>query len=197
MATNIKEDTFYVNGEKITSPINNKAFIYNSLVSFVVGMLCKVSPADIRKGIKNMHLTSNRLEYKKTKDGVTIIDDTYNSSLDAIIASLEILSKEKGLRKIAVLGDILEVGDYNREVHRKIGEALLERNLDIIITIGTNTKYTDEYLEEKGYTNYYHFDNEEVSHEKIKELLKEGDVVLIKASHSMKLGNIVSYLINN
>ena len=141
-----------------------------------------------------MRLTSNRLEYKKTKKGVVIIDDTYNSSLDAIRASLEILSKEKAKRRIAVLGDILEVGSYNEMVHREIGKIALEFNLDMIITIGTNTKYTDMYLEENGYMNVYHFDSEDVSYEKIDELLKDGDVVLFKASHSMKLGNIVNYL---
>lgn len=194
MAKDIRDNVFYVDGNMIESPINNRAFIYNSLVGYVVGKLCNVDISDIQNGIKNMRLTSNRLEYKKTKKGVVIIDDTYNSSLDAIRASLEILSKEKAKRRIAVLGDILEVGSYNEMVHREIGKIALEFNLDMIITIGTNTKYTDMYLEENGYMNVYHFDSEDVSYEKIDELLKEGDVVLFKASHSMKLGNIVNYL---
>ena len=70
----------------------------------------------------------------------------------------------------------------------------LENKLDIIVTIGTDTKYTDKYLEENNYTNYYHFNNESESHEKIKELLHEGDAVLFKGSHAIKLGNIVKYL---
>ena len=194
MAKDINNSTFVVENNKITSPINNTAFIYNSLVAYTIGKLCNVSISNIQKGIKNMQFTSNRLEFKKTKNGVTIIDDTYNSSLDAIKSSLEILEKEPSKRKIAVVGDILEVGEYNKEIHRNIGKLLLENKLDIIVTIGTNTKYTDEYLKENNYTNYYHFNNESESHEKIKELLQDGDVVLFKASHGMKLGNIVKYL---
>lgn len=194
MAKDIDNSTFVVENNKITSPINNTAFIYNSLVAYVIGKLCDVSIFNIQKGIKNMEFTSNRLEFKKTKNGVTIIDDTYNSSLDAIKSSLEILEKEPSKRKIAVVGDILEVGEYNKEIHRNIGKLLLENKLDIIVTIGTDTKYTDEYLEENNYTNYYHFNSESESHEKIKELLQDGDVVLFKASHGMKLGNIVKYL---
>ena len=194
MAKDIDNGTFVVENNKITSPINNTAFIYNTLVAYVIGKLCNVSISNIQNGIKNMQFTSNRLEFKKTKNGVIIIDDTYNSSLDAIKASLEILEKEPSKRKIAVVGDILEVGNYNKEIHRNIGKLLLENKLDIIVTIGTDTKYTDEYLEENNYTNYYHFNNESESREKIKELLQDGDVVLFKASHGMKLGNIVKYL---
>ena len=85
-------------------------------------------------------------------------------------------------------------GDYNKEIHENIGKLLLENKLDVIVTIGTDTKYTDKYLEENNYTNYYHFNNESESHEKIKELLHEGDAVLFKGSHAIKLGNIVKYL---
>ena len=194
MAKDINNSTFIVENNKITSPINNTAFIYNSLVAYVVGKLCNISIPNIQKGIKANEFTSNRLEFKKTKNGVTIIDDTYNSSLDAIKSSLEILEKEPSKRKIAVVGDILEVGDYNKEIHENIGKLLLENKLDIIVTIGTDTKYTDKYLEENNYTNYYHFNNESESHEKIKELLHEGDAVLFKGSHAIKLGNIVKYL---
>ena len=194
MAKDIDNSTFVVENNKITSPINNTAFIYNSLVAYVVGKLCNISIPNIQKGIKTNEFTSNRLEFKKTKNGVTIIDDTYNSSLDAIKSSLEILEKEPSKRKIAVVGDILEVGDYNKEIHENIGKLLLENKLDVIVTIGTDTKYTDKYLEENNYTNYYHFNNESESHEKIKELLHEGDAVLFKGSHAIKLGNIVKYL---
>lgn len=195
-ADDINNNIFTVEGKILEAPVNNTAFIYNSLVAYVIGKLYDVSYEDIKESIKNTKLVSNRLEYKKTKNNVTIIDDTYNSSLDAIKASLEILCKEVGNRKVAVIGDILEVGEYNKEIHRNIGKLLIDSNLDLIITIGNNTKYTDEYLEENNYKNYYHFDSEEVSHEEINKLLEDGDVVLFKASHALNLGNIVKYLLN-
>lgn len=194
MATDISSDdtSFLIDGNSICCNIGNRAFIYNSLVAYVVGNLCNVSYSDIREGILNFKLTGNRLEFKNYK-GATIIDDTYNASLDSIKASLEILCNRDG-RHIAVIGDVLEVGDFNRDIHTKIGEELLKCNLDVIVTIGNNTKYTDEYLKENGFTNRYHFDSEDDSHEFFRDLIKSGDIVLFKGSNSMKLKNIVDYL---
>jgi len=194
VAKDIKDNTFTINGNEIVSPIANNAFIYNSLVSYVVGDIINIEVSDIQNGIKNLKLTGNRLEYKKTKNNVTLIDDTYNASLDSIKSSLEILKKEEGKRKVAVIGDVLELGDYSEEIHIEIGKELLSSNLDLIITIGEHTKHADKYLEENNYTNKYHYSNEEESREYIKELLNSGDIVLLKGSHGMKLKNIVDYL---
>ena len=185
MAKDIKDNTFTINGNEIISPISNKAFIYNSLTSYVVGELCNVDIPSIQEGIKNLKLTSNRLEYKNTKDNITLIDDTYNASLDSIKSSLELLKKEINTRKVAVIGDVLELGQYSEELHIEIGKELLSSNLDLIITIGDNTKYTDKYLEDNNYTNKYHYSNEEECRKYIKDLLNSGDTVLLKGSHGM------------
>ncbi len=197
MATDISDDlsNFKINGDDITCPIGNKAFIYNSLVSYVVGKLCEVSSLDIKKGIMNFKLTGNRLNYIKLKDDITVIDDSYNASLDSIEASLEILKKEKGTRKLAVIGDILETGEFSRDIHTEVGKVLLNSNLDVIVTIGEETKYTDEYLTNNGYETKYHFSNEKDSHDTILGLLKKGDTILFKGSHGMKLSNIAEFLV--
>ena len=193
----VSDNKFVVDDIEIESPVGNRAFIYNSLVAFVVGRLCEVEVEDIKKGIKNLNLTGNRLEYKNYKDGIMFIDDSYNASLDSIKASLEILRKEKCKRRIAVIGDVLEVGSYAEEIHKEIGNELLNSNLDYVVTIGDSTKYTDAYLNEHGYDNVKHFNKENESYEYIKELLKEGDTVLFKGSNSIRLNNIVNYLMNN
>ena len=108
---------------------------------------------------------------------------------------MEILKNKEAKRRIAVIGDVLEVGDYNEEIHTKIGEELFKSNLDIIVTIGDNTRYTDKFLENKGFDNRYHFDNESESYEFFDDMLRSGDVVLFKASNSMKLKNIVNHLV--
>jgi len=193
----IDDNKFVIEGIEIESPINNKAFMYNSIMAYVVGKICNIDTKDIKKGINNLNLTSNRLEYKKYKEGIMFIDDTYNASLDSIRASLEILKKENSRRKIAVIGDVLELGNYAKEIHREIGVELLNSNLDYIITIGDYTKYTDEYLRENGYLNIIHFDKESDCYKILEDLLKEGDTVLFKGSHSIRLNNIVDYLMKN
>lgn len=193
-AYDIKDNRFKINGEEFESPIGNMAFIYNSITAYVVGSLCNVDIDLIREGIKNLELTGNRLEYKKAKCGAMLIDDTYNASLDSIKSSLEILKKENG-RRIAIIGDVLELGKFSRDIHIEIGKELLSCNLDYVITIGKDTKYSDEYLKENGYVNIKHFDKESDSYEYLDSLLKEGDIVLLKGSHGINLKNIVNYLV--
>lgn len=193
----IHDNRFVLDKFEFESPINTKAFIYNSIMAYVVGKLCNVNVLDIKKGISNLNLSSNRLEYKEYKEGIVLIDDTYNASLDSIKSSLEILRKEKCIRRIAVIGDVLELGDYTKEIHRQIGMELLNSNLDFIVTIGTSTKYSDKYLEENGYNNRVHFDKESDSYDFIDSLLEKGDTVLFKGSHGVNLKNIVTYLISN
>lgn len=194
MAYDIDDNKFKIDGEDFISPIGNRAFIYNSITAYVIGKLCNVSIDKIKNGIKSLELTGNRLEYKKAKSGAVIIDDSYNASLDSIKSSLEILKKEKG-RKIAIIGDVLELGEYSKDIHQEIGKVLLDSNLDFIVTIGSDTKYTDEYLINNGFDNIKHFSKENECYDYLDSLLKEGDVVLIKGSHGINLKNVVNYLV--
>ena len=186
-----------IDDNNIKCNIGNTAFIYNSLVAYVMGVLCNVDIENIKKGIETFKLTSNRLEFKKLNNGATLIDDTYNASLDSIKSSLEILIKREGKRKIAIIGDVLELGTFSKSLHEEIGKVLLNSNLDYIITIGNETKYTDEYLKNNNYDNLKHFNNENESYEYIDSLLKDGDLVLFKGSHGMHLSNIIKYLVDN
>ena len=70
---------------------------------------------------------------------------------------------------------------------------LFDSNIDFIITVGNETKYTDRYLKNMGYTKLMHFDNEKDTYEYISNLLKSGDIILFKGSHGMHLSNIVTY----
>ena len=101
----------------------------------------------------------------------------------------------KGKRKIAVLGDILELGDYSKEIHSKIGYDILNTSIDILITIGENSKYINEITDKKLKDNIYHFDKEEECHSLLDNLLQPNDVILIKGSHGIHLDNLVKYLL--
>ena len=199
MAKDINSDLteFKIDNNNIKCNIGYTAFIYNSLVAYVMGILCNVDIENIKKGIETFKLTSNRLEFKKLKNGATLIDDTYNASLDSIKSSLEILIKREGKRKIAIIGDVLELGTFSKNLHEEIGKVLLNSDLDYIITIGNETKYTDEYLKNNNYDNLKHFNNENESYGYIDDLLKDGDLVLFKGSHGMHLSNIIKYLVDN
>lgn len=199
MAKDISKDLteFTIDNDNINCNIGNTAFIYNSLVAYVFGKLCNVDTENIKNGIKNFKLTSNRLEFKKLNNDITLIDDTYNASLDSINSSLEILVRQAARRRIAVIGDVLELGKFSESIHEEIGKLLFDSNIDFIITVGNETKYTDRYLKNMGYTKLMHFDNEKDTYEYISNLLKSGDIILFKGSHGMHLSNIVTYLLKN
>lgn len=180
------------------SSVPSISYVYNALEAFAVGILSKIETNKIIEGIKTFNLTENRLETTKNKKGITIINDSYNASFDSMKSSLQILKNSKGKRKIAVLGDMLELGDYSKELHEKTGACVKENNIDILITVGENAKYICNEAEKQGMLkeNIYHFDNNIDAIQKLKELLKSDDTILIKASHGLKFIEIANALKN-
>ena len=162
-ATNIEDNifssTFYINNDKININVGSKAFIYNSLVAYAVGKILKIDSKDIIDAIAKFKLSPHRLEKKVSKTGITIIDDTYNANQDSMINSLSILSKVKNKRRVAILADILELGNYTKEIHENIGKKIFPNTLDILITVGENAKLIAKEVEKNNFknTNIYNF----------------------------------------
>ena len=93
-------------------------------------------------------------------------------------------------RKIAVLGDMLELGDYSKEIHTNIGKVVNENNIDILVTVGNESKYIDE----EATCEKKHFDNNMDANKYLESIVKKDDVILVKASNSLKFIEIVNYL---
>ena len=192
---NIEENvsTYFVNGKKITLNLPGKVFIYNSLCAVAVGEKLDINLDMIISGLKNVTLTKRRMEIIE-KDNIKIINDAYNSSYDSLKASIEYLRKVKGNRKIAVLGDMLELGNYSKELHEKVSNVLYENKIDILITVGKYSNYMANKAIELGLKDVYKCMNNQEAIDKVKNLMKGGDVILIKASNSMKFDEIVKKL---
>ena len=141
-------------------------------------------------GLKDVSLTKRRMEIIE-KDGIKIINDAYNSSYDSLKASIEYLNKVSGNRKIAVLGDMLELGDYSKELHEKVSDVLYENKIDILITVGRYASYMADKAIKLGLKEVYKCMNNQEAIDKVKILKKGGDVILVKASNSMKFDVIV------
>ncbi len=175
--------------QQITISIGGEHFIINSLCAIAVGDYYKIPLEKIAEGIQKTELTKQRMEIIKAKNGATIINDTYNANYDSMTAALKYLQEAPSKRKIAILGDMLELGDYSKEYHEKIGKELY--NVDILITVGNEAKYIDKNANVK---EKYHFDNNNGAISKIKDIIKSDDLVLVKASNSMKFIDIVNEL---
>lgn len=199
-ATNIKDNifssNFNINDNNITINVGSKAFIYNSLVAYAIGKTLNIKDSDIISAISNFKLSPHRLERKVTKTGITLIDDTYNANLDSMVNALSILSQVKDKRRVAILADILELGDYSEEIHKNIGKTINPNNLDILITIGPNSNYIKEESLNNNFNkdNIYSFNHYQEALEKLPSILTSNDIVLLKGSHSMHLTKIVDEL---
>ena len=182
--------------EKIRVPVGGEHFVLNSLCAIAVGELLNIENEDIKKGIETFSLTKNRMEVIELKDKIKIINDAYNSSVESVKASLAYMNNLKANRRIAVLGDILETGEFAEKLHRKIGEVVCENNVDILICSGKNAKYIIESARENGFdeTNMYYFEDKEEMVDLIKQIIQTEDVVLFKASNGMRFFDIVEKL---
>ena len=200
-ATNIEDNifssTFYINNDKININVGSKAFIYNSLVAYAVGKILKIDSKDIIDAIAKFKLSPHRLEKKVSKTGITIIDDTYNANQDSMINSLSILSKVKNKRRVAILADILELGNYTKEIHENIGKKIFPNTLDILITVGENAKLIAKEAQKNNFknTNIYNFKDYKDCLENVQTLLSKNDIVLLKGSHGMNLIKVVEELL--
>lgn len=198
MATNIKEDAFSsqfkINNDDIKLNVGSNAFIYNALFAYAVGESLNVPKNNIEIALKSFKLSPHRLEKFETKK-YTIIDDTYNASLDSVKNSLGLLSKILG-RKVFIFADILEADGFTKEIHEDVAESIIENKIDVTICVGNQSKYTYEKLKTNNIETYY-FENNNDLINNLNSILKEKDTILIKGSHSMKLIEVVNYLKNN
>ncbi len=184
-------EEFYINDEYINLPVGSKAFIYNALFAYAVGIKLGISKEDIVQALESFKLSPHRLEVIHTKN-YTVIDDTYNASLDSVKNSLSLLKMVDG-RGIFIFGDILEVDGYGEEIHKDIGRECVDDEIDVVICVGNMTKYTYDVIKNNDKEVYYYINNEELL-QNIDNILEEGDTILVKGSHSMNLIEVVDYL---
>ena len=178
-------------------PVGGLHFIYNSLCAITIANLLNLNQSEIKCGIKKFVPTKNRMDITKLKNGVTIINDSYNASFDSMQMLLNYLSNFTAKRRIAVLGDMLELGDYSKELHEKVGKEVAKNNVDILIVSGENSKYIAEKAIKDGMNkeNVYYFENGDKIYNFIKKLWRDGDCILFKASNGMRFFEIADKLI--
>ena len=184
-----------INGKKeeFFIPTVGKHNIYNAMAAILVGLNLNMTIEEIKDGLKNFQCTKNRLDIIK-KDKLTIIDSVYNASIDSMSAALNILGRYEN-RRVAILGDMFEMGEFAEFGHRQVGKAALG-NIDIMIAIGKDAEFIVKELKENNMNenNLYHFETKEEAIENLDNIIKDDDVILVKASRGMNLEKVVEYL---
>lgn len=171
-------------------------FVLNSLCAICVGSIFEIPMNKIISGVVDFELTKNRMEIKK-KNNITIINDCYNANYDSMKAVLDFLGTNKNNRKIAVLGDMLELGEFSVELHKKVGIEVSKNKIDILITVGESSKNISTSAKVCGMdeNNIFEFSNNKEAINKIKHIMEENDIILIKASNGMRFKEIVDEIL--
>lgn len=186
----------HLNGESNTVmiPIAGEHNIYNALAAACVGAVCGMSFEEICRGIEHVETISGRSNLIQ-KNGITVIDDCYNANPVSMRASIDVLSQASG-RKIAILGDMGELGKDELALHAEIGRYAAEKKIDLLFCVGELSK---EMVQAAGkvkssHTYTIHFNTREDLISYLPLVIKKGDTLLVKASHFMQFSKIVKAL---
>ncbi len=191
--------TVFIEGrrEELFIPLPGEHNVYNALAAVACGLYMGLSPGEIRQGLGECCLSVMRMDIQETPWGITIINDAYNANFSSTMASLKTLSQVgQGRRCIAVLGDMLELGDIQEECHREVGREAARLGLHCLLGMGPLMALAVEAAQEKGLKEARYFTEHASLCWELLEILRPGDYVLVKGSRGMKMEKIVEYLKN-
>jgi UDP-N-acetylmuramyl pentapeptide synthase len=126
-----------------------------------------------------------------------IVDDTYNSSPEAAMAAVKAIAElnlDNATRKVAIMGDMLELGDITDQAHYDLGRTVAESKFDILVAVGINRLATIRGAQEAGMENFLDFENSIIAAEKMKELIVGHEVILVKGSQGSRMERVVKSL---
>ncbi len=185
-------------GPPIRVSLPGRHQLLNALLAGSVGMELGVSVTEIKEALETAIFTDKRMEVQN-RQGVTIINDAYNAnpeSLRAAIDFLESYSVAKNSRKFLVIGDMLELGEFSAEEHRRIGHYLQDKKIDFVFCLGPFSRLIVEELQ-KGKNRSTHseiFTSHQDLARELNQRVRENDIVLVKGSRSMSMEKVLDYL---
>ena len=179
-------------GEKYGSmiPALGTYMVTNALAAAAVGTALNMNIPEIIEGFRDYEPVGGRSRLVET-ELVRVIDDCYNANPNSVKAALDTLKTMNCKRRIAVLGDMKELGDNEKELHREVGQYAAKSGIDVLVTVGELAKNLADGAEE---IEKYSYDTVDALLDELDEILHKDDVVLVKASHSMHFEEIVKYL---
>lgn len=167
--------------------------IYSAMTAIALGSTFKINILEAALALEEFRSPQGRMNLVSGIKNTNIIDDTYNASPVSTLAALEVLEKLGSRRKIAVLGDMLELGEETEAGHRQVGKKVAEIDADIFITVGKRMEKAAREVAKIGFPEkkILSFDSPEKAGRKVQELMMEGDLILVKGSQGMRMEKIV------
>ncbi|SOD12311.1 UDP-N-acetylmuramoyl-tripeptide--D-alanyl-D-alanine ligase [Fibrobacter sp. UWB16] len=187
---------FYIGRTHFVLNVPGDHNLYDALAAIAVGEALRIPKGDIAKALAGFTSTSMRMEIK-VANGFKVISDCYNANPSSTKMALQTLGNMKvaGLR-IAVLGDMLELGKESGNLHKQIGAMVPEMNFDLLLAVGKEAKKYVEGAKSRGMKNVFHFDSVDEAVNHLSQTVAEGDVVLVKGSRGMHMEQVVDALLS-
>ena len=182
--------------EKISLPFFYESHLYNFLAAAAAARALSIPFEHILPQIITLKLMPNRGTLYRLANNIRLIDDSYNSNPAALESALKALAPLPSKRKIAVLGDMLELGEKEIEFHVQAGRQVAESGWDALVTVGTLSQHMAEGALSSGMQagQIFSFNNSEEAAKEILPLVQEGDLILVKSSRKIEIEKIVEKL---
>ncbi|MBQ1401357.1 MAG: UDP-N-acetylmuramoyl-tripeptide--D-alanyl-D-alanine ligase [Firmicutes bacterium] len=175
-------------------PVPGAHNAYNAAVAAAAASLEGITLKEAEQALRNLELTDKRLTVR-TNDGIKVIDDTYNASPSSMKSALDALASTNGIRRVAILGDMFELGEDSPRFHREVGQHAAGCGLDLLITVGElSANIRDGALETMDENKVMHYEKKEDFMKEMNNIIDRGDVILVKGSNGMGMFDIVDLI---
>lgn len=187
---------FTANGVKVKLPLLGKHNVSNCLAAMLAARHLGVDLAASAAAVTSAKAVHGRLQVMATHSGLKVINDTYNANPDSTVAALEVLMDIPGGRKIAVIGDMLELGPDSRRFHREVGLTAGMMGLDALFATGAESVVLAEAAQANAHIMVRHFSSVDALWTSLKNYIAPGDWILVKGSRGMLMERVVNELMD-
>ena len=169
--------------------------VYPTLIAVAVGEHFGLTPDQIIQGVAQFVPTRMRMNILRRGDGITILDDTYNANPQSMRAAVSVLADSQGSWKVAVLGDMLELGPFAPALHTGVGECLGRAGVSCLVAVGEMSRYIAQGAQDTGVPHVYYCENREEAEKILPKIVRPDSTILVKASRGMKLEELTGKLL--
>ena len=180
---------------EVCIPALGNHMIYPTLIAAAVGEHFGLTADEIEQGIARFVPTRMRMNLVQRGNGITILDDTYNANPQSMRAAISVLADSRSAWKLAVLGDMFELGPYSPALHTGVGEYLGKRKIDCLVAVGDQARYLAEGAQSAGMTAVYPCADKKAAREILPGLIRPDSTILVKASRGMRMEELVDQLL--
>lgn len=187
---------------KVKIPLPGEHMVYNALAATVAGIVFELETAKIKEGLETVEPVGGRSNVIRT-ERLTIIDDCYNANPVSMKAAIDLLgmtkisdNEESKSRKVAILGDMFELGENEMQLHKEVGTYITDKDIDCVICIGalSENMYKGICESDNSEAEVFYYEDKESMLQNIDNMITDGDIVLVKASHGMHFEEIIKKL---